>query len=63
MQDIEKIEAVQRRAINKCYGLYGTYAEKLKAVGLTILSDRRSQGDMLQKFKILLGIDYVDYHS
>ena len=63
VQDIEKIEAVQRRAINKCYGLYGTYTEKLKAVGLTTLSDRRSRGDMLQTFKIMQGIDDVDYHS
>ena len=63
VQDIENIEAVQRRAINKCYGLYGTYAEKLRAVGLTTLCDRRSRGDMLQTFKIMQGIDDVDYHS
>ena len=60
LQDIENIEAVQRRAINKCYGLTGTYEEKLKAVGLTTLSDRRVRGDMLQTYKILNGIDDVD---
>ena len=59
-RDIENIEAVQRRAINKCYGLTGTYEEKLKAVGLTPLSDRRARGDMLQTYKILHEIDDVD---
>ena len=63
VQDIEKIEAVQRRAINKCYGLCGTYTEKLVSVGLTTLCDRRSRGDMLQTFKIMNGIDDVDYQT
>ena len=63
IQDIEKIEAVQRRAVNKCFGLHGTYADKLKSVGLTTLCERRTRGDMLQTFKIMKGIDDVDYHT
>ena len=60
--DIDNIEAVQKRAIRACQGLQGSYEEKLKAVGLTTLLDRRIRGDMLQTFKIMNGIDDVDYH-
>ncbi len=63
VQDIENIEGVQKRAVNKCHGLQGSYADKLKSVGLTSLFDRRVRGDMLQTFKILNGIDDVDYHT
>ena len=59
-QDIESIESVQRRAIKKCYGLSGSYEERLKAVGLTTLCERRTRGDMIQTFKIMNGIDDVD---
>ena len=59
-QDIENIESVQKRAIRMCRGLSGTYKEKLKAVGLTTLCERRVRGDMIQTFKILQGIDDVD---
>ena len=62
-QDIDNIEAVQRRAIRVCHGIHGTYEEKLKAVGLTTLCDRRQRGDMLETFKILNQIDDVDYHT
>ena len=63
VQDIENIEGVQKRAINKCRGLQGSYTEKLKLVGLTSLFDRRRRGDMLQTFKILNNIDDVDYQT
>ena len=59
-QDIESLESVQRRAVNKCHGLVGTYEEKLRAVGLTTLCERRLRGDMLQTFKIIHCIDDVD---
>ena len=62
-QDIENIEAVQRRAIRHCHGLSGSYEEKLKEVGLTSLSERRCRGDMIQTYKIMNGIDDVDYHT
>ena len=60
VQDIENIEAVQRRAVNSCRGLYGSYEQKLQAVGLTTLCERRMRGDMLQTFKIIHQIDDVD---
>ena len=53
IQDIQNIEAVQKRAINSCSDLHGSYEEKLKAVGLTSLCERRVRGDMIQTFKIL----------
>ena len=59
-QDIENIEAVQRRAIRMCRGLSGTYEQKLEAVGLTSLCERRVRGDMIQTFKILNDIDDVE---
>ena len=52
-QDIENIESVQKRAIRMCRGLSGTYEEKLKAVGLTTLCERRVRGDMIQTYTIL----------
>lgn len=62
-QDIDNIEQVQKRAIRMCHGVQGTYEDKLNAVGLTTLCDRRLRGDMLQTFKIVNGIDDVDYHT
>ena len=60
VQDIENLESVQRRAIKNCQGLRGSYEEKLKSVGLTLLCERRARGDMIQTFKILKGIDDMD---
>ena len=37
--------------------------EKLKAVGLVSLCDRRMRGDMIQTFKILKEVDDVDYKT
>ena len=62
-QDIDNIEGVQKRAISKCHGLSGSYEEKLKALGLVSLCDRRMRGDMIQTFKILKGVDDVDYKT
>ena len=59
--DKNKLEQVQRRAVNMVAGLRGrTYEQKLKEVGLTTLEDRRTRGDMIQTFRILNGIDQVD---
>ena len=60
-KDIEKLESVQRRAVRCIRGLTGTYEEKLKEIGLTTLKERRERGDMIQTFKIVNGIDDVDY--
>ena len=49
--------------MRRCQGLSGSYEEKLRSVGLTLLSERRVRGDMLQTFKIMKGIDDVDYKT
>ena len=54
IKDIEVLEAVQRRAVR---GLHGSYEEKLKQCGLTLLVDRRVRGDLIQTFKIINQID------
>ena len=51
------MEAVQRRAIRLVRGLHGSYEEKLRQCGLTLLVDRRVRGDMIQTFKIVNQID------
>ena len=59
--DKEKLEKVQRRAVNMVAGLKGkTYQDKLKEVGLTTLEERRDRGDMIQTFRIIQGLDNVD---
>ena len=59
--DKEKLEKVQRRAVNMVAGLRGkSYQEKLKEVGLTFLEDRREIGDMIQTLRIIHGLDNVD---
>ena len=35
----------------------------MKSVGLTSLCERRARGDLIQTFKILKGIDDVDYKT
>ena len=52
-QDIDILENVKKRAIRNIHGLHGTYAEKLKQIGLTTLEDRRTRGDMIETFKII----------
>jgi ribonuclease P/MRP protein subunit RPP40 len=43
-------------------GLKGaSYEEKLLELGLPTLEERRHQADMIQTFKIVRGIDRVDY--
>ena len=59
--DKEKLEKVQRRAVNMVAGLKGrTYQDKLREVGLTSLEERRERGDMIQTFRIIQGIDNVE---
>ena len=57
VKDIEVLEAVQRRAIRQVRGLHGSYEDKLKQCGLTLLKDRRVRGDLIQTFKIVHQVD------
>ena len=59
--DKDKLEKVQKRAVNMVEGLKcRTYEQKLKEVGLTTLAERRERGDMIQTLRIKIGIDHVD---
>ena len=58
-KDIEVLESVQRRAVRQVRGLTGTYDEKLKQCGLTLLKDRRLRGDLIQTYKILHQVDDI----
>lgn len=61
VKDVKKLEDVQKRAIRMIKGIEGSYEEKLQQLGLTTLAKRRERGDVIQVFKILKGIDDVDY--
>ena len=64
VQDIDVLDKVQRRAINLTNGLQGlTYEEKLVELGITSLKATRTRIDLIQTFKILKGIDRVDYNT
>ena len=55
-----KLEQVEKRAVNMVAGLRGrAYEEKLREVGLTSLHNRRVRGDMIQSFKILNDVDQI----
>ena len=45
--------------IKECRGL--NYEDRLRVSGLTTLVDRRDRGDMIEVFKIMKGLDSVDY--
>jgi hypothetical protein len=55
-KDIEVLEKVQKRAVNMVNGLAGLeYEEKLAALGLELLADRREFADLMLMYKILNG--------
>ena len=64
VQDVEVFEKVQKKAINLINGLQGmTYDEKLVELGITSLKARRTRIDLVPKFKMLKGIDTVDFNT
>ena len=40
-----------------------SYSDRLKALGLTTLEDRRVRGDMIEVYKLLHGLTNVDYRQ
>ena len=58
-KDIDVLEGVQRRAIHQVRGLHGSYEDKLRQCGLTLLVDRRVRGDLIQTYKIVHQIDDI----
>ena len=58
------LERVQHRATRIIYDFKGLcYEERLKRTGLMTLEDRRIRGDLIQAFRIIGGIDKVDYKN
>ena len=63
-KDIDRIERVQHRAtkmIKECKNM--SYENRLVATGLTTLEDRRTRGDVIEVFKMVNGINKVDYQN
>jgi len=60
--DIDILEKVQRRATKLVPSLRKLdYEDRLKAMGLTKLELRRERGDMIQFYKLIHGIDDVNW--
>ena len=63
-KDIECLEKVQKRAVKMIQGVQRSdYENKLEELGLTTLEERRTRGDVIQTFKIIRGIDNVEYST
>ena len=55
------LERVQKRAMRMVTDLgLGAYEEKLKRAGLASLKERRKQGDLIETYKTLKGLNRVD---
>ena len=62
MKDIYKLEQVQRRATRLIPELkHLAYEERLEALNLTTLENRRTRGDLIEVYKLVHGIDNIDY--
>ena len=61
MKDINLLEKVQKRATRLVHSLRNcTYDERLTALGLTSLKERRERGDLIEVYKIIHGFENVD---
>ena len=60
-KDIECLERIQRRVTKMVRGLNNmNYQERLKAVRLQSLQQRRRKGDLIETFKILKGVQITE---
>ena len=63
-KDIAILERVQKRATKMISGLRKVkYSDRLEQCNLMPLDKRRTRGDLIQTFKVLKGIDKVDYNK
>ena len=63
-KDIDSMERVQRRVtkmIAECRGQ--SYESRLEALDLISIEDRQTRGDLIQVFKLIKGVDNVDYRE
>ena len=62
IKDRRTLEQVQLRATNIVPELQGmSYLDRLRALGLTTLEDRRVRGDMIELCKLIHGLTDIDY--
>ena len=63
-KDIDELERVQKRVLRIPHELreMAGYKERLMAVGLTTLEERRDRGDLIQAYKLIKGLEQVDNH-
>ena len=60
-KDVEAIERVRRRFTRVLPGLGGMpYEDRLRELSLFFLERRRMRGDLIEVYKMLRGIDWVD---
>ena len=60
-RDIDTLEKVQHRATKTLESRHLSYENRIKKLGLTTLEQRRHRGDFIQCFKIIHGLDKVNW--
>ena len=63
-KDIDLLEGVQHRATKMILGYkHYCYKDRLALCQLSTLEDRRLRGDLIQAFKLLKGLDQINYNN
>ena len=63
-KDINRIEQIQHRATRMINGFWKfDYESRLDKCKLIALEDRRTRGDLIEVYKLINGIDKVDYRN
>ena len=64
IKDIDLLEGVQRRATNMILGYkHYCYKDRLALCQLLTLDGRRLRGNLIQAFKLLKGLDQINYNN
>ena len=58
IKDIKELENVQRRSTKMVLEI--SYEDRLTALGLSTLEERRLRGDLIQQFELFKGYDSVN---
>ena len=63
-KDIDAIERIQRKITKRAPGLNNLpYEDRLKALDLPTLEERRIRGDLIHIFKIIKGFDFINWRE
>ena len=63
-KDIDLLEGVQHRATKMILGYqHYCYEDRLALCQLSTLKGRRLRGDLIQAFKLLKGLDQINYNN